>query len=209
MMLFRTIKSALETLLNNEAAGRFDVIGYQRQSKGAEETQKLVTVFYKSGNFPISASARYGATVKHEIEFSIEFTVSTPAEMDLSIIDNPASTPAERSAAIGAMITGAKIADDSIDELFDDVWNIILNPINADFQLNQFEIQDRWIDDITKDEAQPRGELIILTGRARLTCTAEEIPGGETPTPAEIFDSTIDIESDQGNNAGASGDLGG
>lgn len=209
MMKFREVKTAVETLLNTEAAGRFNVIGYQRQTKGAEETERLLTVYYRQGNFPTSAAGRYGSAVRHEIELALEYTVTAKAIMDLSIIDNPASTAAARSAAIAAMLTGAKIADDAMDEMLDDIWNIILDPVNADFGLNQYEIQDRWIEDFIKDEAQPKGEIIILTARSRLTLTAEEIPNSITPTPAEVFDATVDIEGDQENNAGAAGNLGG
>lgn len=208
-MEFQAIKTAIETTLNSQAAGRYDVVGYQRQSKGASTFEKLVTVYYKSGSFPKSAAGIYGSPVKHDMSFEIEFTVSAESEVDLSVLESASSTPAQRSAALLALQNGAKLADDQIDQLFSDVWNVIMDAENAFFGLTDYSVQDRWIEDIEKDNPMPRGEYIILTGRSRLTCSVSEIPGGETGTAGTDFDTTVNIQDDPNDNAGASGNLGG
>ena len=54
MMLFRTFKAGLVTLLGAQAAGRYNVEGYQRQRHAAEEflnNLRHVEVIYNSGEF--------------------------------------------------------------------------------------------------------------------------------------------------------------
>lgn len=209
MMKFRIVKKAFKDSMANNAMGRFEVIGYQRQSKSSETFTKLLTAFYNSGDFPRSASGNYGSEVKHNVTLVIEFTVSASAEMDLSILNSQTATAQEISAALSAMQDGAEKADDLMDEFFDDVFQLVHSPSLQDLGLTDYYIQDRWIDNFQKDTPQPRGEKVILTGRAQFTCSLFEEIGSETGTPGTAFDTTVNIKDDQGNNAGASGTLGG
>lgn len=209
MMKFREIKAALKTLLDAQSLGRFDVIGYQRQSKSSSEFTKLVTVYYNSGDFPKSSTGIYGSNVEHNSTIVVELSVSAKAEIDLSILNDPLATALERSAAIAALQTGGSKADDLIDELFDDVFQIIMDPRNSYFGLDENYFADRFIENFQKDSPLPQGEDIILTGRFQLTCSCEEELGGETGVPGTAYENTVNIEDDQGNNAGASGTLGG
>lgn len=208
-MVFQTVKTALETTLKNEAANRFDVVGYQVQSKSSEVFTKRLTVFYRGGNFPLSSSGRYGSPIEHNMEFELEFTVFTVAEMDLSVMENPSSTADMKAAAIAFMQDAGKIADDLIDQFFSDVWNIIMSAENPFFGMDPYAVQDRWIEDIQKDSPVPTGEYFILTGRSRLTCSVCETPNSETGTTATTYDTTVNIQDDPNDNAGASGTLGG
>ena len=209
-MYFQTVKIGIETTLNNAATiYGYDVTGYQRQSKAAENTTKLVTVYFKSGNFSKSASGIYGSPIKHDMEFEIEYTVSAASEVDLSVLNNQSSTQIQLAAALTALQNGAKIADDNLDQLISDVWNVIMDADNPFFGLSDYTVQDRWIEDVQKDNPLPRGEYVILTGRSRLTCSVSEIPGSETGTPGTAYDNTINIQDDPNDNAGASGTLGG
>jgi hypothetical protein len=208
-MEFQTVKAAIKQTLNDQSLERFDVFGYQRQSKSAEDFTKLVNVFYRSGSFPKSAAGIYGSPVKHEMEFEIEYTVSAAAEADLSKLNSDTAAADEIAIALAAMKDGSAAADELIDQLFSDVWNIIMNAENAFFGLNDYKVQDRWLEDIQKDNPIPQGEYVVLSGRSRLTCTVEEIPGGETGTAGTAYNNTVNIQGDPNNNAGASGTLGG
>ena len=208
-MVFQAIKAAIKDTLENQSSGNYDVIGYQRQSKSSEEFTKEVNVFYRSGTFPKSAAGIYGSTVKHEIEFEIQYTVSAAAEADLSILNSEVATSEEISEALAAMKDGAYKADEKIDELFSEVWNVIMNAENAFFGLDDYKVQDRWLEDMQKDNPVPQGEYVVLSARSRLTCTVEEIPGGETGTDGTVYNSTVNIQGDPNDNAGASGTLGG
>lgn len=209
MMKFREIKAAYTTLLDSQSSGNFDVIGYQRQSKSSNEFSKLVTPYYYSGDFPKSSTGIYGSNVEHNVTLMVELSVSVKAQMDLTVINDPSATSTERAAAITAMQDGAALADQALDELFDLVFQITMDPRNAYFGLSGNYFADRFIENFQKDSPLPQGEEVILTGRFQLTCSCEEELGGETGTAGTAYDTTVNIEDDQGNNAGASGTLGG
>lgn len=207
-MKFRTIKKAITDLLDVNSLCRFDVIGYQRQSKSSSENTKLVTVYYNNGDFGKGAAGIYGSQPEHNCTFVIELTVYAKAEMDLTVINDPSADAAKRAIAIAALQNGAKKADDLMDELFDEVYQILLDATDPFYGLAENYMQDRWIDNFQKDAPLPQGEDVVLTGRCPLTCSVVEEIGGEAGIPATDQESILDIDGDQGGNAGVAG-LGG
>jgi len=205
MMNFRIIKDSIITILGTAAAGRFRTVGFQRQTKAAEEVKgnlRLVTVYYSTGYFP-KRSGRNTGPVQHDITYRIEFTVSSPAIGNLAIINNPLSTPAEISAAITGIQESAYLADQSIDELFEIVYQILMDGNNIDMQLPIGTIANRWIDSIQKDEPRTRGDLVELTGSSNLTLrTSEQILGDPGTPGANIIDTTLDVKDNIPNIAG-------
>lgn len=197
MMNFRTIKDSIINILGTAEAGRFRTIGFQRQTKSAEEVKgnlRLVTVYYSAGTFPKRSGRNTGA-VQHDITYRIEFTVSKSALGNLAIINNPESTPAEITTAIDAIQESAKLADESIDELFEIIYQILMDARNIDMGLSVGTVADRWIDSIQKDEPRPKGDLVVLTGSANLTLrTAEQVTGDPGIPDANIIDGILDIK---------------
>lgn len=197
MMNFRIIKDSIITILGTAAAGRFRVVGFQRQTKGVEEFKgnlRLVTVYYSAGSFPKNAG-RHTGPVQHDITYRVEFTVSAPALGNLTIINDPGSTPAQIATAIAGIQESAQIADESIDELFEIIYQILMDGQNVDMGLSIGIISSRWIDSIQKDEPRTHGDLVELTGNANLTFRTSEQITGDTGTPdANIINSVLDIK---------------
>jgi hypothetical protein len=185
MMNFRTIRDALVTLLGSEAAGRFVTIGYQKQGQAASElldSDRNVQVYYSAGLFPESKSSTNGPT-QHDMTFNLDCMVSKRAEVDLSVLENPASTDLQRATALAATRTASDLANQSLDELFDIVYQIIMDARNLDLGLPD-NVASRWVPSIAKDPPIPAGEYCVLTGILQLTCSMDEQVEGLTPEVA-------------------------
>jgi hypothetical protein len=199
MMNFRTIKtSIIDNVLGPAEAGRFQAIGFQRQAKSSAEVKGLlrtVQLYYSSGDFPKSAG-RTSGTTQHNVMYRVDLTVAEPAKGDVAALNNPASTPAEKAAALLAFQEGSNLADDSLDELYDIVYQILMDARNIDMGLGKGVVSSRWVGSIQKDQPIPNGELVTLTGSMQLTLKTPEIITGDTGTAAGIFDTVIDIDGD-------------
>lgn len=198
-MIFRTLKDSIITILGAAEASRYQTIGFQRQVKSADEVldlNRFVQVFYDSGNFPKSGGSISGP-VSHLMTFNIEFTISKSVEGDLSSATNESASAASRSTAILAFQEASKLADDSMDELFDIIYQVLMDARNIDLGLTAGIIADRWIDQFQKDKPIPQGEYVILTGSCQLTCRTSEAVVGDEGTPgAKIYDTVVDIDGD-------------
>ena len=205
MMNFRIIKDSIINILGVAEAGRFRTVGFQRQTKAVKECKgnlRLITVYYSTGYFP-KRSGRNTGPVQHDITYRIEFTVSNPAIGNLAVINDPISTPAQIATAISAIQESAQLADQSIDELFEIVYQILMDANNIDMQLPIGMVASRWIDSIQKNEPRSRGDLVELTGSANLTLrTSEQIPGDTGTSDANIINATLDIKDNISNIAG-------
>jgi len=204
-MNFRLIDDALTTVLGAAAAGRFRVVGYQAEAKGSDaviDDNRLVEVFFASGEFPKSGGTLRGP-VRHNMTFNIFLTVAKSAECDLSVIDNPASTPVQISNAIAAAKNAAYLADKSLNELADHVYQILMDARNIDLQL-PFVVANRWIESIQKDAPLERGSLVVLTGLIPFTCTLDEQVEGDLGVAAvpPVFDTEIQPNEDDYGKAG-------
>ena len=77
MMLFRTIKANIITILTDAEDGRYRTIKAQRQITSGQQNENLnrtVTVFYSQGNF--AAGGRVNGPTQHDMTFGIELAVS-------------------------------------------------------------------------------------------------------------------------------------
>jgi len=214
MMNFRKIKESLVELLGSKAAGRFKVIGYQKQIKNASETEgnnRAVEIFYSDGDMPKKGSSLTGP-IDHDMEFKLEFTVSAQAKADLVVLENPGSTTAEVETALAELQVATKIADDSIDELWELVYQILMDALEVGLGLldedgKENVVQNRWVGEFRKDTAQPKGELVILTASAKYTCRTDEEITGDTVTSGEVMDTTLNQDDDKENIAGTREEL--
>ena len=199
-MNFRIIKqSIIDNVLAPEASTyEFVVIGYQKQSKPAEQTtgpKRTVQVYFKEGDFPKSAG-RPSGPVSHNLRYKIELTVSSAVKGDLSVINNPDATALQLSTAISAFQNACALVDEAFDEFADFVWNVFMDGKNFDLGLDKGVMSNRWISNIQKDDIQEMGGLVTLTGSLDLTCRTSEQPRSVSGTAAKIFDTEIDIDGD-------------
>ena len=202
MMNFRIVKNAVQDLLDNNAAGRFRVIGKQVMSKSADEVlnnDRLVQVYFSDGSFPKSAGRMHGSKT-HDITIEIDMTASAGAVGDLSILDNPDATAIQKAGAIAAIREASDEADTKIDELIDAVYNILLDARYEGLLLEKGIISSRWIDRIQKDTLLERGEFVVKTANMKYTCRVQEYVSGDIGnTPATVtIDSITPNDGDTG-----------
>lgn len=199
LMNFETIRNAIITILGAAEAGRYQTIGFQRQSTSAEEINNLpmVQVYYKSGDFPKSSGAHRGPT-QHDITFNIELLVSEPAKLDLSIINHPDADINDKRIAMAALQESSYNADRAMDALITIVYQVLMDARNIDLGLTKGVVANRWVDNPEKDNPLEKGSLIVLSGSMRYMCrTQEEVLGyvGVIPDPI-IYSSEIEINED-------------
>lgn len=192
------VREALLTLLASEAAGRYTVSGYQKQSQGAEAVSddlRMVTAYYKTGQFPKGSSGWSQGPHRHEMTFAVELLLSASANMDLSIIENEAASAVARQAALSASIEAGKKADELWDELAGIIWDILMDPRNQDLGVG---VQERWVSGMQKDNVVPHGEFVVLSGTIDYTCRATEIPSGETGVAVASIDASLKAANPSG-----------
>jgi len=202
MMNYRVIKNALQILLGAQAESRFRVVGYQGQSHGADELtggNKLVQVYFSEGTFPKSSGRKMGEK-DHHITIEIDMQASAKAEVNTAILTSESSTAEQKAAALLALRTASDKADESLDDLIDAVWNIVMDARNEQLGLDGFDISNRWIDRIQKDTVLENGDLVTKTASMKYTCRVIEEPLGDIgnqPDPA-VYDSTIQFDDTGG-----------
>jgi hypothetical protein len=100
--------NAAVALLATQAAGRFQVKGYQIQKKSAETIidLPLVQCWIETARVDWSRSSRNGPK-EHEIRVGVRFTAAQPAKGDLITLDNPSSTDAQRATALSNLTSPA------------------------------------------------------------------------------------------------------
>ena len=124
-----------ETILGAGAASRYRTVGYQPQGTSTElnaDSDRSVQVFYTRGSFPKSGAGIRGP-IRHEMSFRIELIASKAARVDLAVLDSSVSTAAQKATALAGLQRAASLADDSIDELWAAVYNVLMD--NADLDL--------------------------------------------------------------------------
>ncbi len=188
MMMFRTLKAAVVTLLGDAAAGRFRVVGYKPRAMAAEEARgvlKTVQVFYTAGRFPKSGGSLMGP-MAHDVTLKVDLAVACATVGDLAALTNPDSTPAEYVAALESFQESADAADEQFDELADIVFQILTDGENLDLGLGTGFTSNRWIESIEKTGPSPRGEFVAINGSLDLTCRVDEELLGDSGTPADV-----------------------
>ena len=213
-MQFQAVRDAIIATLGADSgalpvAEQFRVVGFQRQAEDAVAAlTNTVQVFYSSGAFPKRSSSFVGDSVKHVLTFRVEMTVAKKALGDLAGLDS-ASTPAEASLALATFAEAAQTADDAIDQLWANIWNVLMDAKNETFGLGIGDVSSRWVDGFQKDNPTPRGEIVLLTANARLTCDVDESVLGIVGNAGEDFDVTFDdINGDTDQKTGVAGTLG-
>ena len=212
-MNFRAIKESLiNKILGPSEKDRFRVIGFQRQVKNAKEVldfERLVQVYYSSSEFSKSGG-RFTGPVQHDVTFGIELSASKSTQGDLAILENPSSTNAQRSIALAGIQEASNLVDESMDELLQIVYQILMDARNIDIGFPAGVVSNRWVSRMQKDSPPSRGEFVMLSGLIDFTLrTIEEIEGDKGTVIATEFDVVVDQDDDDVEKAGTSGTLGG
>lgn len=195
-MLAETVKKSVVSILGAQAAGRFKVIGFQRQVKAAQTTQnnnRLVQVWWDGSNFDKGKSGVTGPKI-NDVVLKIQFTVSQAAQVDLATLNNEASTPTQKQTALTNMVESSSRADSIIDELWGIVFDILNDGRNLYLGQAKGVVSTRWFGQLQKDQPPEQGGFTILTGTATLGFTVEEPNLGDSgTTPANpVYKNTLE-----------------
>ena len=212
-MNFRAIKESLiNKILGPAEKDRFRVIGFQRQVKNAKEVldfSRLVQVYYSSSEFSKSGGRATGP-VQHDVTYKVELTVSKAIQGDLSVLNDPTATASQLTIALAGFQEASQLADESIDELLQLIYQILMDDRNVDLGFPVGVISNRWVSRMQKDSPVPNGEFVVITGSIDFTLrTVENIEGDKGTVVATEYDVVIDQDSDDVEKAGVSGTLGG
>lgn len=199
-MNFRTIKTSIAEILVANSNSCFTVVGHQRQGKSAEELvgiNRTIQVFWSSSDFAKNASSPFGDR-QNDATYRLELTVAAPAEGDLSTLSNPNASSFELQLALATLREASAVADDSLDELVDLVYQILSDATNYDLGQPVGQVSNTWIGSAQKDEPLPQGELVVLTASMFLGLrTVETITGiAALVGSGDIHDNVIDIIGD-------------
>lgn len=206
MMQFRVVRDAIKTKLNEAAdlggGPRYQVVGFQRQDTASSQRKlPTVTVFYNSGDFPMDQGSIAGPN-QHNTAFAVQLTIVKGSEGDLSAMDT-ATTEAGLAAALATFKDAAANADDLMDQLADDIYQVLMDSANETFGLPIGALASRWVGAIQKNDVVRVGQSVILTGFMRLTCRVEEKVLGVTGTSSQGIDVTTDLDGDDIEQTGA------
>lgn len=200
MMQFKKIKQAVIDVLGADAAGRYRVVGYQKQTEDAadfKDEDRVVQLFYSAGAFPQSSSNLNGP-FQHKITYRVEMSVAKAAEVDVATLTNPGSTDVQRALAMQGFMESSSLADAAWDEMAGIIFQVLTDARNIDFGLGKGEISDRWVNQLKKDEPVTDGEFAIITGSMILTCSAKEVALGDDTgvIDPKTINTKIDIQDD-------------
>jgi hypothetical protein len=212
-MNFREIKDRIIEILGSNANGRFQVIGFQRQNKNAEElvgVLRTAQVYYFSGDFPKGKSGILGP-VDHAATYRIELTAASGAAGDLETIKSGSSTAAQKANKLLAFQSAAERCDCSLDEFFEIIYQILMDARNIDVGMPPGQVSNRWIQRIEKDDIEDKGDLVVLTGSMDFSLNTEEQILGDTSGVSGVlgYGVTVDIDGDDTEQTGVKGTLGG
>lgn len=204
MKNFVSAKKALQEFLSNNSNGEYYVVGHSLQKKNAQEIErrgsKMVQV-YITGVSPDRFVSSVNSETTVRCTATVRMTVTASVEMDLAVIEDPQSTPAQRASSLADSYDAAAKADDEMDELFGQMFDLVLGADGEYFGSgaeNPYEIADRWGDDFRKEEAIKGGSLVVINGYFDISFTTQDIPNGDTPTVGNIVFGKIDLQNGSG-----------
>ncbi len=206
MMNFQLVFDALvNKVLGPAEIGRFRTIGFQDQKRAAEEVLdclRTVQVFYNGGNFSKSGGRQTGPG-QHDVVFGIDLTVSRSIEGDLTTING--GTTAQKIRALAAMQSAADLAEKSINDLIDIVYNILMDGRNVDLQIPGNLVANRWVVRIEKKDISDQGEYVVAGASMNLSLRVSEEAKGDKgiPIDANGFDNEIKLDDNNEQKTGA------
>ena len=208
-MLFRTVKTSIETALNNEAGTyNYQVIGYQRQSKSADEINalKFCQIFYSNSTFQKTGSSLSGPVLS-DVTYRIELSVAQPSNTDLATLNDSGSSTTDKATALANSVEASKNADDLLDEFFDNVYQVLQSSLNYDFDLDKGTITNSFISRMDKNTPIEKGEFLVLTGALDIMITMTEQVDGDVGVDGDkTFDTTVFNDGDDTGIAGSTVD---
>lgn len=201
MMMFRQVKAAIQQLLESKIVdGKYRVLGSQKNNRNSISfvgDNRAVEVYFKQLDSPKDINPQTGPT-NNNITIQVEFTVAAETEVDLNVLNDPEATDVEYATALAGMKDGSDNCDESMDELLDFIYQLLMDPRNRNLGLDKKKISSRWVDRMLKDDPNPRGQLVVLTGSLSYNCRVCDEITGAIPVPS--LDVDVEIKTSDGVN---------
>lgn len=181
-------------LLGAQAAGRFQVIGYQQQKKPAETNidNPLVQCFIDEADIDWARSSRNGPK-EHEVRIKVQFTVAQPAKADIATLEDENSSDGQRATALSNLTSPAVETTTALYAVWSAVFEILDDARNLTFGLPQGSISDKAYSSFKQDEFPPRGGVGILTATSFLEFRVKETQLGDIPNEPAVVTMDADI----------------
>lgn len=203
-MEFQNVQTGLVSMLGAAAASRYRTVGYEDIPIDQSEisgNNKLVSVYYKNGTFPLGKSGRFGPA-NHECNFNIELKLSQACSVDIATLEDPASTQGELSTALSGLQNAKDLANSNLDAFVSIIFGVLTDNRNAFLGLSKKVFSDRWISGINKEKLQVFGDMIIATAILTYTCEVKEVFVGDSGSAGTIVDLTVKINDDDNGQTG-------
>lgn len=199
-MNFEIVRDALRATLEAGSIsgghpGRFRVPGSPKQRTGDNEILNLnrsVQIYYFSGDFENSSKQE----LNHDAKFEIKLNCSSDTKADLATFEDELSTSEEIQTAFAAVELATDRVEDSMDELWRMVIQILKDPKNQYFGLAKGAVSTVRMPNFVKSDIMEKGDLVTLTAKGTLSCNMDETLIGATPTILGPADQpALDIET--------------
>lgn len=186
-MNFELVRDAFRTTLRAGAIagshpGRFRVTGSQKQRTGDNEILNLnrtVQIYFFMGDFGGSSKQE----LNHDATYEIKLSCSADTKADLATLTDENSTDAEIQAAFDDTV---ELATDRVEDSMDELWRMVVqilkNPANQDYGLTPGTVDTVRLPTFLKSDVMEKGDLVTIHGKGTLTCNMDETLLGVTPT---------------------------
>ena len=200
-MKFILIKeSIIKNVLGPYAEDEFDLIGHLKQTKDAENiSQKsIIQVFFTRSQIDWGSTKTKGNFI-HMATYQIDVTVAVKSEVDIAVINNPESTPAQKIKALDQTLEATAIADNKIDELYALIISIIRDPRNNNLGVDPkiVKLANVRPEQFEKNDPLEEGGLVVCTATLILTCRVPEcVSGEEGILNNKVMNANLEINKD-------------
>jgi hypothetical protein len=182
-MAFRIVKrSVIDNILGPAQKNLFRTLGYNTPELAPEavlNNRRTVNVYHAESDFRGSLTRP-----NHHMTFHIDMMAAADSQVDLLVLEKQfqegsIQVDAYRD-AISQLKEAEDRADESMDELFNIVYQLIMDKRNHNLGVDRFDppvnlpIGDRVIDHYEKGTTTPKGNLMMLGAQVRLKCRADE-----------------------------------
>lgn len=203
-MNFETLEDSVTALLTAAedigAGRRYVTIGYEERTQSGEEVLNLdrtVQVFYDAGEFSKQGGSMRGP-VPHDMTFKVVITASSATSVDISVLNNPASSAGDVITALAAKDYAVKRASKSWNEVTGIIWNILMDATNKDLGLAAHTVASRWCERFVKDSPLKYGNVVVFSGGIVMTCRInEEITGDTDSEPIDTVNTTVSFAENE------------
>jgi hypothetical protein len=203
---FTTAVKALAQFLedNSDNGNKYYVVGYSKQRKNAEDIEgrvsgKLVQVFHSGGSFPRDENGNNTEST-YDAVATVRMTVAASSKIDLAVLNSPSSTDQERMDALEEGDYAEQEANDAMDDLFGDMFDLIMGGNGEWFGGAEYSISDRWGHDFKKETALKKGSIVVVNGYYDIGFKTREIPVGDTPIVGDKIVGEVDVQDGNGDN---------